>query len=100
MLNPNHSGTIINFPGGATSGESKILFYKKISSKLLIVVESTPFHPLDYNWPDQPADKGVIKIDERVFPVENCLVGAIQKHTGEFLLDQEIKNLKIKRDDT
>ena len=97
-----NASTLIHFPGGATSGTATIIAYKQAvshSEKLIIITDSTPFHPLDYNWPDQPCDKGTLKIDEKIIPVDDCLIGAVHKKTNEFLVDQEIKNLKIKRDD-
>jgi alanyl-tRNA synthetase len=97
------SSTTINYPGGAISGTAKVIFYKKLPAypnKLLVVTDSTPFHPLDYNWPDQPSDMGFMKSEETIFPIEECLIGAMHRQTDEFLLDQEIKNLKIRRDDS
>jgi len=97
-----NSSTLIHFPGGALSGTATIIAYKQLAShpnKLIIITDATPFHPLDYNWPDQPSDKGTINIHEKIIPIDNCLIGAVHIKTGEFLVDQEIKNLKIKRDD-
>lgn len=65
----------------------------------MIITDSTPFHPLDYNWPDQPSDKGIIKIERKDILIDECLIGAFHKETSVFLLDQEIKNSKIRRDD-
>ena len=96
------SSTKITFPGGAISGASKILFTKKISPDaptILVITESTPFHPLDHSWQDQPSDKGTISINGKTIPVQQCLTAALNNQTEEFLLDQEIKNRKIRRDD-
>lgn len=96
------SSTKITFPGGATSGTSKILFTKKTSPAaptILVITESTPFHPLDHSWPDQPSDQGTITINGKTIPVQQCLTAALNNQTEEFLLDQEIKNRKIRRDD-
>lgn len=96
------SNTAVTFPSGGISGIAKVVFCKKEnddSSKLLIVTNSTPFHPLDYNWPDQPGDKGKIIWDDKVLSVNECLIGALHQQTGEFLLDQQIKVARIRRDD-
>lgn len=95
-----HSSTKITFPGGATSASTKILASKKWNDdEVILVTETTPFHPLDYNWPDQPSDKGTIKLANAVIPIKNCLVAAIHSKTQEFVFDLDIKNKKIRRDD-
>lgn len=99
---PIMSSTKITFPGGAISGTSKILFTKKLSvdsPTILVITESTPFHPLDHSWPDQPGDQGTITTNGKTIPVQQCLIAALNNQTEEFLLDQEIKNRKIRRDD-
>jgi len=99
---PITSSTKITFPGNATSGISKILLTKKLSadaSTILVITESTPFHPLDHSWPDQPADKGTITTNGKTLVVQQCLNAALNKQTEELLLDQEIRNRKIRRDD-
>lgn len=65
----------------------------------MLITDITPFHPLDYNWPDQPGDKGIAKIEDKNIPITECLIAAIHNKTGEFLLDQEIKISNIKRND-
>lgn len=96
------TSTIITFPGGALSGSSKILLCKHLPSspnQMVIITEETPFHPLDYNWPDQPGDKGWITVKEIKYPIIGCFTAAFNKQTGEFLIDKEIKNKKVRRDD-
>lgn len=96
------SSTRVTYSGGNTSGTARIVFLKNHpfdNNKLLIATDSTPFHPVDYNWPDQPSDKGIIIIDDKVIPIDECLIAAINITTNEFLLDKEIKNSKIKRTD-
>lgn len=97
-----HFSTRVTFPGGALAAKSKVLLTQKLSAEqsgILLVTETTPFHPLDYNWPDQPADKGMIILDGKNFKVENCLMAAIHRETHEFLLDQTLKEKKLRRDD-
>lgn len=96
------TSTHITFPSGAVTGISHILAIKPFIhdlSKCVVITASTPFHPVDYNWPDQPSDRGAIKITGQTIAVENCYMAAFQRETDEFLLDQEIKDKKIRRDD-
>lgn len=97
-----NSSTKITFPGSSEKEISKILLAAEVpseSNKIFIITEVTPFHPLDYNWPDQPADRGFFEIDDKILPVENCLTAALNPQTNELLLDQEIKARKIRKDD-
>ena len=94
--------TKITFPSGKITGTSKILFTKKLERDVpatIIITETTPFHPIDHNWPDQPGDQGTITVNGKTIVVQQCLTAALNKQTEEFLLDQEIKNRKIRRDD-
>ncbi len=96
------NSTRITFPGGGVSATSKILMTKRDHfnvNKVLIMTEVTPFHPLDYNWPDQPSDQGIIQFDSRNFSVEECLTAALHSETEKFLIDQELKDNKIRRED-
>ncbi len=48
-----------------------------------LILESTPFHPVDSAWPDQPADKGEISVKSHSFPVESCEIFAVNTTTQE-----------------
>jgi alanyl-tRNA synthetase len=96
------ASTKVTFPGGSLEGSSKILFCKPLISspnQIAVVTEKTPFHPLDHHWPDQPGDKGWVTIQNIRYPLVACLTAAFNQQTGEFIIDQEIKSRKIKRDD-
>ena len=96
------ASTRVTFPNGDLSDLSKILFLKTLDSlpnKTVVITEETPFHPLDYNWPDQPCDRGWITVNNIRYPIVESLTAAFNKQTGEFLIDQEIKSKKIRRDD-
>lgn len=100
---PFKSSTKITFPGNYISETSAILLAKLLpddQTKVSIFTETTPFHPLDYSWPDQPSDRGTIKIGDKITPIIKCLIAAYNPQTTKLLLDQEIKIKKIKRSDT
>lgn len=48
----------ITFHKGSIYEESVVVKSLEYEGKRLVVTELTPFHPRDYQWPDQPADKG------------------------------------------
>lgn len=79
------SGTQITFPRGDIQGSSKVVAVARglADGKIALLLESTPFHPVDKKWPDQPADKGVLKWGDETFTVEDCQVYAVHKETQE-----------------
>jgi len=96
------TSTKITFPGGSIAEDATLLFCKAApgdATKILLFSDVTPFHPLDYNWPDQPGDKGRLLFDGKVISIIDCLTAAFNPNSAELLLDQEIKVRKIKRDD-
>jgi alanyl-tRNA synthetase len=64
--------TIVTFPAGATSGTGTVLDVRRVADGFAVVVDRTPFHPLDHSWPDQPADTGTLAGR----PVLDCRTGA------------------------
>ncbi len=85
--------TLITFQNGATSGTSKVVAARELdhdSRKALLLVEETPFHPLDYGWPDQPPDSGIIVIRGVALPVIDAWVGAMDTASGQLYLDKDI----------
>lgn len=87
------ASTRVTYPQGATSGLSTVLLAKPYSSdasKLIIVTEETPFHPVDHTWPDQPADLGTLIIDGIKLTVSDVVTGAIQDGSEELNLDKDI----------
>ncbi len=53
--------TLVIFASGATTGSGQVVrTLPHSASGPLVVVDSTPFHPIDHTWPDQPGDTGWI----------------------------------------
>ncbi len=53
--------TLVTFASGRTTGRGLVVRTVSPSSGgPLVVVDSTPFHPVDHTWPDQPGDTGWI----------------------------------------
>ncbi|MER7505243.1 metal-dependent hydrolase [Nonomuraea pusilla] len=77
--------TVVTFPSGRVSGRSAIVGTVPVGGRHGLVVERTPFHPLDHTWPDQPADRGTIA----GLPVVDCVTGA-QSETGEVFTGEAI----------
>ena len=54
-----------------------------------MVVEATPFHPVDHTWPDQPGDTGEIVVDGSEARVSESVMAALSGD-GEFAVGDEI----------
>ncbi|MGV9310222.1 metal-dependent hydrolase [Nonomuraea sp. NPDC003727] len=77
--------TVVTFPQGQVSGRSEIVGSVPAGVRHGLVTASTPFHPLDHTWPDQPADRGTIG----GLPVVDCVTGAVSAE-GEVFLGEDI----------
>ena len=67
-------GTWVDFPTRAVAGEGVVTLVAPLDEEMVgVVVDRTPFHPLDHGWPDQPGDTGALE----GAAVLDCLTGAI-----------------------
>ncbi len=55
----------------------------------VVVVDTTPFHPVDHTWPDQPGDTGTIAVAGDTVQVTEALMAAISDE-GEFAVGSDI----------
>ncbi len=92
--------TWVGFPAGATEGDGLVTLVTPLPGvafgedetpdpdrRVAVVVDRTPFHPLDHGWPDQPGDTGTISLApdgdasrgsaRRLATVHDCLTGAL-----------------------
>ena len=66
--------TWVDFPSGALEGDGEVLRVVPLGGgRAGVVVDRTPFHPLDHGWPDQPGDVGVLGRAR----VHDCLTGTV-----------------------
>src|SRR3989339_623206 len=87
------SSTIVTYPRGDVRGNSTVLMVSALRDdpdNVAIFVKETPFHPVDYAWADQPADKGTLSISGVEICVIRCLTAAIKAGTEEVFIDHEI----------
>ena len=69
-----HLGTWVDFPARGVSGEGTVTLVAPLpDGGVGVVVDRTPFHPLDHGWPDQPGDTGLLA----GAAVLDCLTGAV-----------------------
>ncbi|MCB1111573.1 MAG: metal-dependent hydrolase [Chlamydiales bacterium] len=79
--------TRVSFPDNQYKGASKVIgVMKNDDNRCSLIFSETPFHPVDSNWPDQPADKGYVKLvgmDNKMYQVVDCQLLAVNKETQE-----------------
>ena len=79
--------TWVDFPSGAVEGSGGVTVVAPLADgRVAVVVDRTPFHPLDHGWPDQPGDTGLLEGR----PVLDSLTGALDDD-GRLLVDGEIE---------
>ncbi|WP_461537098.1 alanyl-tRNA editing protein [Spongorhabdus nitratireducens] len=81
---------IVTFAEGGLNNRSPVVTVIDMGARQGIVTASTPFHPIDYQWPDQPADRGMLKINDQTLVVVDCICGACSLDTGEYFTGNSI----------
>ena len=77
-------GTSVTYPAGATTSHGTVVHVADAGDgRTAVVLDETAFHPVDTAWPDQPADRGTLRIGGAEHPVVDAVVGATQ---GDALL--------------
>ncbi len=67
--------TLVSFPDGALTGKGEVLLVDQTAA--IVVVDATPFHPVDHTWPDQPGDTGFITAGDVQVRVTEAVMAAI-----------------------
>ncbi len=81
--------TIVTFPGGTLRGEAVVTRVADDPEGTVVVVDATPFHPVDHTWPDQPGDVGVLTAGGGSLRVTEALMAAVSDE-GEFAVGSAI----------
>ncbi|MFD5214551.1 hypothetical protein [Microbacterium sp. NPDC058345] len=69
--------TRVAFPDGALTGDGEVLLLDAEQS--IVVVDATPFHPVDHTWPDQPGDSGLIRVADAAVTVSEAVMAAVSE---------------------
>ncbi|MFJ4997375.1 hypothetical protein ACIP5T_04440 [Microbacterium sp. NPDC088619] len=83
------SSTIVSFAGGDLTGSSTVARVETSSRGTVVVVDATPFHPVDHTWPDQPGDTGELSAEGNAVRIAEAVMAAVSDE-GEFAVGAEI----------
>lgn len=81
--------TVVTFPAGELAGDGTVLTVRPHGEGAILVVDVTPFHPVDHTWPDQPGDSGTVTVGGVDHAVSEAVMGAISDE-GEFRVGADI----------
>lgn len=69
--------TVVTYPAGSILAQTQVLHSQRDSSgRAYVLLDRTPVHPVDAGWPDQGADRAVLRYAGQELPVVDCLVAA------------------------
>ncbi|MHC9044979.1 alanyl-tRNA editing protein [Microbacterium saperdae] len=81
--------TLVTFADGSVIGEGIVTRVDSSSEGAIVVVDATPFHPVDHTWPDQPGDSGALVVGGAQVAVAEALMAAISDE-GDFAVGTDI----------
>lgn len=81
--------TVVTYPDGDVTGTATVVHAVLLADgRRGIVLDRTPFHPVDTAWPDQPADVGVLRTSAGEFPVVATVTGGV--HEGDLVIGSDL----------
>ncbi len=81
--------TVVTFADGSVTGEGIVTRVETSTEGAIVVVDATPFHPVDHTWPDQPGDTGALVIGDAQVAVAEALMAAVSDE-GDFAVGADI----------
>lgn len=81
--------TIVTFSDGTVTGDGIVTRVESGVDGTVVVVDTTPFHPVDHTWPDQPGDAGTIAVEDATVQVAEAVMAALSDE-GEFAVGSDI----------
>ncbi|MBT1002838.1 metal-dependent hydrolase [Paenarthrobacter sp. DKR-5] len=69
--------TLVSYAAGALSSEGTVQHIQELpDGRLAVLLDATACHPVDAGWPDQGADRAVLRVNGAELLVLDCVVGA------------------------
>ena len=83
------SPTAVSFARNALTASTSVLRVENVDGVAVVVVQETPFHPVDHTWPDQPGDTGAIARGTDSARLGEAVMAAVSTD-GTFAVGQDI----------
>ena len=83
------SATIVTFPSGSLVESARVVGVHPADGAAVVVLDRTPFHPVDHTWPDQPGDRGSLRVDDVEVAVTEAVMAAVSDE-GEVAFGADI----------
>lgn len=83
------SPTVVSFARNALTASTSVLRVESVDDGAVVVVQETPFHPVDHTWPDQPGDTGAIARGTDSARLGEAVMAAVSTD-GAFAVGQDI----------
>ncbi|MFJ6678558.1 metal-dependent hydrolase [Microbacterium sp. NPDC091382] len=81
--------TVVTYPDGEVAGTATVVRTVPLEGgRTGVLLDRTPFHPVDTAWPDQPADVGVLRTADGEVPVVTTLTGGA--HEGDLVVGADL----------
>lgn len=88
MALPQHD-TLVSYPDGAIASTGTVVHVEPlVDGRSAVILDRTALHPVDTAWPDQPADRGELRLADRALPVVDAVMGGV--HDGTLLLGRDL----------
>lgn len=81
--------TLVTFAYGSVTGDGTVTRVEAASEGAVVVVDATPFHPVDHTWPDQPGDSGALILGDARVVVAEAVMAAVSDD-GDFAVGADI----------
>jgi len=69
--------TVVTFPSGSLVESARVVGVHPAEEGAVVVLDRTPFHPVDHTWPDQPGDRGALRVDDVEVAVTEAVMAAV-----------------------
>lgn len=83
------AATIVTFPSGSLVETARVVGVHPAQDGAVVVLDRTPFHPVDHTWPDQPGDRGALRVDGVEVAVTEAVMAAVSDE-GEVAVGADI----------
>ncbi|MFB7843473.1 hypothetical protein [Microbacterium sp. NPDC056052] len=81
--------TVVTFPSGSLVESARVVGVHPVEGGAVVVLDRTPFHPVDHTWPDQPGDWGALRVDDVEVAVTEAVMAAVSDE-GEVAVGADI----------